>query len=94
MKIHTTQHKDLIYRFELYESTGEVLVLKGNTDKPTYILTRGRNGNWLCDCPAGTYRKYCWHEDEMALVLLQPSIQEPWADWAEEASRMRCEGRR
>lgn len=93
MKIWETKHKNLTYRFELYESTGEVFVFKDNASKPTYILTHSRNGNWLCDCPSGHYNKYCWHEDEIPLVLLQPSIAEPWAEWAEEASEMRM-GRR
>ena len=89
MKVWTTKHNGLTYRFELLESTGEVCVFKGETEEPTYHLIRSRDGGWLCDCLSGYYRKYCWHEDEMPLVLSQPSITEPWADWAEEAAIMR-----
>ena len=92
MKVWETLHKGIIYRFEYFESTGEITVSKHN--KLTYtIIFIPRNNSWFCDCPSGSYRGYCWHKDEISLVLSQPNVAGSWAEWAEEASQMRCEGR-
>ena len=93
MKTWITQHNGLTYQFDFFESTGEITVLKD--DKPAYTITFiPKSKSWFCDCPSGTYRGYCWHRDEISLLLSQPTITDTWAEWAEEASVMRCEGRR
>jgi hypothetical protein len=93
MKVWKTQHKGLTYEFQFFETTGEVSISKNS--KPTYtIVLNHQQKTWQCNCPSGTYRGYCWHRTKIFVVLSQPSITEPWAEWAEEASGMRCEGRR
>jgi len=88
MKVWTTQHKGLIYRFEFFETTGEVCISKDG--KHTYTIHYIRRSKlWTCDCPAGRHHDFCWHRLALAQILSQPTIDEPWAQWAEEASRMR-----
>lgn len=92
MKTLEVKHKGLTYRFEFFESTGEVSVLKEG--KPTYtIVFEKRSKQWNCDCPGAVHHGYCWHRSVMLQLLNQPSIAEPWAEWAEEASTLRMERR-
>jgi len=87
MKVLIKSHKGLTYIFELYESTGEVCIIKEG--QHTYTITDG-----FCDCPASKYHKYCWHTTVLDELKSQPSLNVPWSEWAEEASVMRDERRR
>lgn len=92
MKVLEVKHKGLSYKFEFFETTGEVSVLK--EDKPTYIIVfEKKSQQWVCDCSGAVYHGNCWHRDAIFKLLSQPSIKKPWAEWAEEASTLRMERR-
>jgi len=92
MKVLELEHKGLPYCFELYETTGEVCVLKNGKHTYTMTLTK-KTKEWICNCPGSVYRGSCWHESVISFLLQQPVVSEPWAEWAEEASQMRMERR-
>lgn len=56
-----------------------------------YTIIKEKKG-WKCNCPWGLYqsdRKPCWHVNEIPSVMLTKSIDEPWAEWAEESAKER-----
>ena len=92
MKTLSVKHNNLDYQFEFFETTGEVSVVKDG--KHTYtIVWEKPTQSWICDCPGARYHGYCWHRDVLTSLLTKPSLEEPWAQWAEEASVMRMERR-
>ena len=83
MKIYETTHKDISYRFELFESVDKVEVLKNGVH--TYSIHKLKSG-WKCNCWGAVRHKRCWHVLEaLPMLLLTPSCQEPWCEWAEDA---------
>ena len=92
MKQLLTIHKDLVYEFVLYERTRTIQVYKDNlqSQASTYSITP-KGDSWNCDCPSGFHRGRCWHKNMVSMLIEQPSIEEPWVEWAEEAEEMRRE---
>ena len=85
MKLLKVIHNNINYEFRLLESVRVIEVIKGG--KLTYLI-KWATTFFRCNCPSGVYRKYCWHTDMVGLLKKQPSIKEPWAEWAEEAGGM------
>ena len=85
MKLLTIIHKNISYEFRLLESVHVIEITKG--DKFTYLI-RWSVSFFNCNCPGSTYHHKCWHTNMISLLKQQPSIDEPWAEWAEEAGRM------
>ena len=85
MKQLHTWHNRLPYTFEWYQSTGEVLVIKNG--QFAYTI-KAWAGFFVCSCPGNRYHHKCWHTSKIGWLKQQPTIEEPWAEWAEEARRM------
>jgi len=82
MKILIVNRKDISYEFRLLESARVVEITK--TGVLSYIAV-GRSGLFYCNCPGAKFHKKCWHTSMIRRLLTQPSIEEPWTEWAEEA---------
>ncbi len=100
MKVLEVVHSRINYRFEYLEQSKVIEVVKA--DVPTYkikVKLAGDSYAFECDCPGSVWHEHCWHVDgdidkggfyPGALdILFQPTINEPWAEWAEEAGRMK-----
>ena len=102
MKVLEVTHKGIEYKFEYLEHSSVIEVIKA--DVPYYRITvavdTSKNGyEFWCNCPGSIWHQHCWHIDgdlkDGGLyagpldVLFQPTINEPWAEWAEEAGRMK-----
>lgn len=90
MKLVAIEHRGLDYVFQLVESTNQIHVYKSTL--PAYTLTKLKELNvWLCDCPGQRYHNHCWHETAVQTLLREPSVEEPWAKWAEDAEVMKSQ---
>ena len=85
MKTLTVNRKDMSYEFRLLESARVVEITKAGV--LSYVAV-GRSGLFHCNCPGAKFHKKCWHTSMIRRLLSQPSIEEPWAEWAEEAGGM------
>jgi hypothetical protein len=81
MKILIVTHKDINYEFRLLEQSNIVEITKGNL--LTYIMRRS-GYLFSCSCPGAKYHGKCWHRGMLKFLRKQKSINEPWAEWAEE----------
>jgi len=86
MKVLTKQHNGILYEFELLESARIIDVVKAGV--PTYEM-RWSTSLFVCNCPGSVYHRKCWHTSVIAELKAQPSITEPWAEWSEDAGKMR-----
>ena len=85
MKKLLTIHNGVEYEFRLLEAVRVIEVIKGG--RFTYTI-RWASSFFRCDCPGGVYRGKCWHLAMITKLKQYPSIEEPWALWAEDAGRM------
>ena len=85
MKILNVSHNKKDYEFRLLEQSRVVEVTKA--DVFTYTL-KWSVSLFRCNCPGNTYHGHCWHSEMISQLKQQPSINEPWAEIAEEAGRM------
>jgi len=85
MKMLIVTHKNIPYEFRFFESTRTVLIFKDG--RFTYHIKFNRTF-WKCSCPGARFHGKCWHVTMIGELKRQPSIDEPWALWAEEAERM------
>lgn len=81
MRLLNVSHKGINYEFRLLELSGLVQVIKGNL--LTYEM-RLKGHLFVCNCPGYKYHQKCWHRTIINQLLTQPTINEPWAWWAEE----------
>ena len=82
MKVLTLNRRNIQYEFRLLESARVVEIAKAGV--LSYIAV-GRSGLFYCNCPGAKFHKKCWHTSTIRRLMSQPSIEEPWAEWAEEA---------
>ena len=85
MKSLTTNHNGIKYEFRLLEQYRVIEIIKG--EELTYHI-KWKVGYFYCNCPSGFYRRRCWHLGMINKINQYPSIQEPWAEWVEDAGRM------
>lgn len=88
MKILNVSHKSKDYEFRLLEQSRVIEVTKAGR---FHYLMKWSVSLFVCDCPGAVFHKQCWHTDMIRLLKQQQSITEPWAEWAEEAGRIRYE---
>jgi hypothetical protein len=88
MKLLTISHNGLDYEFRLLEQSNLIQITKGDnlTYKPNYTMSVKR-GYFECNCNGSKYHKKCWHLTMIPKLFAQPTVQEPWAEWAESAMR-------
>lgn len=86
MKLLNISHGGLDYEFRLLELSNIIQITKGDnlTYRPNYII-EVRNNYFECNCPGSKYHGKCWHMTMIPKLFAQSSVQEPWAEWAEEA---------
>lgn len=86
MKKLTVIRGGYVYEFELLERARLIDVIKAGV--PSYEI-RWSAGLFICNCPGSRYHHNCWHPSVIAELKTQPSITEPWAEWAEDAGMIR-----
>lgn len=92
MRILHLERKGYSYEFRYYDLTNEVEIYKDG--KFIYHVLGSQ-----CNCPGAVYNHKCWHiSGDLSIgyngigdVKTQPKINEPWAEWAEEAKQMQNE---
>ena len=82
MKVLKITHKGIKYEFRLLERSHRIEVFKAGDQ--TYIIKSG-SGFFSCNCPGARYHKKCWHVTIIGALKAQPTINEPWAECAEQA---------
>jgi len=91
MKVLQIEHKGLLYSFEYMEQSDIILVVKDNI--PVYQIkinwSLAADEQFICNCPGSVWHQKCWHTSVIPQLIAQPSINEPWCEWAEEARRMK-----
>ena len=85
MKLLQVSKAGIDYEFRLLESSRVIEVTKG--DCFTYLM-KWSVSLFHCNCPGARFRHKCWHTNMIALLKQQPSIDELWAEWSEEAGLM------
>jgi len=85
MKILVVNRRNIQYEFRLLELAQVIEITKAGV--LSYIAV-GRSGLFHCNCPGAKFHKKCWHTSMIRGLMSQPSIEEPWAEWAEEAGEM------
>lgn len=85
MKLLQVSKAGIEYEFRLLEQSRVVEITKG--DCFTYLM-KWSVSLFHCDCPGSRYHHKCWHSNMITLLKRQPSVQEPWAKWAEDAGVM------
>lgn len=87
MKLLTTTHNGLSYEFRLLELSNVIQVDKETNQsyRPNYTI-EVKGGYFECNCPGSRYHRKCWHTTMIPKLFNQPSCQEPWCEWAEEAN--------
>ena len=88
MKILEITRKSIDYEFRLLEQCRVIEVSKGGHF--TYEI-RWKTSFFQCSCPGARYHGKCWHCTMIGALKKQVTINEPWAEWAEEAGRMMYE---
>ena len=81
MKRLILKHKDINYEFRYLELSNLIQIIKDNY--LTYEMY-ARGNLFICSCPGYKYHQRCWHRTMINQLLTQPTINEPWAWWAEE----------
>jgi len=76
------EHKGIEYEFRYLELSRLVQITKGDTF--TYEM-RLKGRLFVCNCPGYKYWGKCWHRSVIDELLQVPTVDEPWAWWAEKA---------
>lgn len=89
MKQEIEIHNNILYAFREHERAGVITVTK-QEEKEKYLVYLLKDDKLVCSCPGFLYRSYCWHTTfiEATHKHWEP-INEPWAEWAEDAMVMR-----
>lgn len=86
MKILETIHKHKMYEFRYLEESKLVQISKEGV---FHYRISSASGQFVCNCPGSIYHNKCWHMTMLPQLLTQPSVNEPWAQWAEDAERIK-----
>uniref|UniRef100_A0A6M3K8K1 SWIM-type domain-containing protein n=1 Tax=viral metagenome TaxID=1070528 RepID=A0A6M3K8K1_9ZZZZ len=84
MKLLMFIHKWKLYEMRLLESTSEIQITKHGVYSYSIHNVKGR---WYCDCWGFRRHHKCHHMTHIDELLQQPTVNEPWAQWAEEAAQ-------
>ena len=84
MKLLNVSHKSIKYEFRLMERSMVIQVTKADTFA---YLIKLKSGLFYCNCPGAVYYRKCWHVSVIPTLVSMPSVEEPWAEWAEDAAR-------
>lgn len=80
-------HNSIQYEFRLLEQSNIVQIIKA--DVLTYLMKLNHRSFFVCNCPGSIYHGRCWHYSYISNLLSMPSINEFWAQIAEEAEVMK-----
>lgn len=85
MKLLKVNKNNINYEFRLLESVRVIEISKGGLF--TYLI-KWTGRLFYCNCPGSRYHHKCWHVNMVKLLMSQQSIDEPWAEWSEDAGLM------
>jgi hypothetical protein len=86
MKILSTTHNGIRYKFRYLDKCGVVEVMKD--DQLTYTI-KWTGRLFVCDCPGSRYHGRCWHLSMIPLLVVQEDENDLWASLAEEIGVMK-----